>query len=550
MVRKKTISLKKRLLAEGALFGMLFTLAACNGGGTSAVNGGIGSGAEAENEKGDYRSLEVDSLGDLPDCTDKRDGLEAYVAEESVAYVCMDEKWIKLSKSSSSKAKSRELSSSTDKDAGSSSSLNIGGPVLPEGGTTSSSSTNNNGGAISLPLLAANANASYATNMYVSWLAYHFTTLENEAIYYPTIASDYVDVFSATYMPAGRVIWSAQSSGSYKNICGVDDATVPAMKYRACTVSEGIGYGMLLAYFNGDSQTFDALWNYTRGMKAYYNTKLMPWITRSFLSDDIDIASATDADIDIATALILMHYKTKRVDYLVDALTIVNAIWEQEIQQSDMLIYSGNTQMWKTDPVYNLSYFSPVAIRLFARVDPSHNWNGVLDAMYTYMAQVQDAGTGVFPDWSDASGAAKQPPNGAANNTYWLFHQESVRIPWHIAWDYYWYQDARAKAILDKLNAFIVDPSRANGDPTSTALATIYSWNLSVGADKSGIGAVPNQWLAAWCLTGISGNMSWLNNCTTAVNVATLANTTSSYYSDILLATFSQLLNGLYVRPY
>ena len=103
---------------------------------------------------------------------------------------------------------------------------------------------------------------------------------------------------------------------------------------------------------------------------------------------------------------------------------------------------------------------------------------------------------------------------------------------------------------MDKLNAFIADPSRANGDPTSLALAKMYSWNTSVGADLKGGSAVPNQWLAAWCLTGISGNTDWLNKCTAAVNQKWPSNSSTSYFSDILLSMYSQLLNGLYQRPF
>lgn len=292
-------------------------------------------------------------------------------------------------------------------------------------------------------------------------------TKDAESAYYASIAGDYKVVFPATYDDpsaggVGRVIWAAQS-GYYKAYCAVDDATVSTMRFRACTVSEGIGYGMLLAYFNNDVDAFNRLWNYTRGFRAYHNAKLMPWITMSFHWTEVDNSSATDADLDIATSLILMHYKMTAAGdaaaantYLTDALTFVNAIWEKEVNPSTLLIYSGDDDSWKkATSAYNLSYFSPVAIRLFAMVDPAHNWQGVLDANYAYMKKVQDAGTGVFPDWSDANGKAIDPNNGSAKNTYYTFNKESVRIPWRIAWDYYWYQEPRAAAILSKLNEFI-----------------------------------------------------------------------------------------------
>ena len=407
--------------------------------------------------------------------------------------------------------------------------------------------------------LATSANKATASSIYALWKGYHFVTKDAESAYYASIAGDYKVVFPATYDDpsaggVGRVIWAAQS-GYYKAYCAVDDATVSTMRFRACTVSEGIGYGMLLAYFNNDVDAFNRLWNYTRGFRAYHNAKLMPWITMSFHWTEVDNSSATDADLDIATSLILMHYKMTAAGdaaaantYLTDALTFVNAIWEKEVNPSTLLIYSGDDDSWKkATSAYNLSYFSPVAIRLFAMVDPAHNWQGVLDANYAYMKKVQDAGTGVFPDWSDANGKAIDPNNGSAKNTYYTFNKESVRIPWRIAWDYYWYQEPRAAAILSKLNEFI--SKKASGNPDDNALATNYSWDLSLGKDSPN-SSVSNQWYSAWCATGIAGNTTWLNKCTTGLNAKKLSNGPTSYFSDILTTMYSGLLNGLFVRPF
>lgn len=402
--------------------------------------------------------------------------------------------------------------------------------------------------------LASVADATAPAAIYQAWKPYHFVTMEDEAKYYTDIAGEFSYVFPAAYQPAGRVIWSTQSSGAYRFQCQETESLVGTMKYRGCTVSEGIGYGMLLTYFNNDNDAYTRLWNYSRGFRAYNNLKLTPWITKSFMYDQIDNSSATDADLDIATSLILQYYKTGKNEYLQDALVIAGAIWDKEVNPTTLLIMSGDTEMWHAaNPTYNLSYFSPVALRLFAKVDPSHNWEGVIDAMYAYMKKVQDAGTGVFPDWSDAEGVAVNPPNNAAGNdktgyTYHTFNKESVRIPWRIAWDYYWFQEERALEVLTKLNKFIVEKS--SGDPTADALAIQYSWNLDVGADYAKNTTIPTQWLAAWCATGLGNNSEWLEKCTAAVNKQTVGNNGSSYFTDILLGLYSSLLNGAFARPF
>jgi hypothetical protein len=259
--------------------------------------------------------------------------------------------------------------------------------------------------------------------------------------------------------------------------------------------------------------------------------------------------------LDIATSLIIMYLKTNIEGYLADARVIMAGIWDKEVKANMLL--SGDTPMWNGTGgktiVYNLSYFSPVALKLFAQYDnnPAHDWTSVLNTMYTYMANIQAAGTGVFPDWSDAT-TAVNPPNDAAGNaktgfTYYTFNKESVRIPWRIAWDYYWYQDERALAVLQKLNNFI--STKAAGDPGSKALSVNYTWNTALGADDTRNSAVSAQWLSAWCATGIGTNADWLKACTSAVNTKSVSNTASSYFSDILLVMYSQLLNGMYTRP-
>lgn len=415
----------------------------------------------------------------------------------------------------------------------------------------------NQGTAVAYPALATGANAAYAQVVYSTWKPFHYVNMEDEGLYYADFAPEFGYVF-ANYQPAGRVIWSTQSSGAYKYQCQNENAS-GTMKYRACTVSEGIGYGMLLTYVNGDRDAFIRLWNYSRAFRAYHNVNLTPWITKSFMYDEIDVSSATDADLDIATSLILQYYRTLAIDpasaaiFLQDAMVIANAIWEQEVEPNALLLMSGDTQMWHSaDPTYNLSYFSPVALRLFAMFDKTHNWTGVLDNMYAYMAKVQAAGTGVFPDWSNSAGIAVNPPNGAAGNsaatyTWHTFNKESVRIPWRIAWDYYWFQEPRALAVLTGLNNFIV--AKSAGDPASNALAIQYSWDPAKG-DYVKNTSVPTQWLAAWCATGIGTNPAWLNACTPLVNGLLPGNNGSSYFSDILLGLYSALLNGAFVRPF
>ncbi len=399
-------------------------------------------------------------------------------------------------------------------------------------------------------ILPATANVTVGQTWYALWKSIYFKTYAEEAALYPVAAMDWQTVFgpylSLGLMP-GRVVWDTNSDA----YCVIDEST-NSYKKRGCTVSEGIGYGMVLSVFAGDYEVLNALWTYNRGYRAYGgSTNLMPWKTGTYsyesFASTANSSSATDADLDIATSLILAYYNTGSADYLNDALLIINDLWDEEVSPTKLL-YSGNTPTWKKETsAYNLSYFSPVALKLFALVDPNHDWTGVLNTMYDFMMNIQAAGTGVFPDWVDYTGKAINPNNHSADKTYWMFHQESVRIPWRIAWDYYWTQDPRAAQVLTTLNNFI--SAKAGGDPAnldSDVGKTLYSAVPGMADSEPSKNLLPH-WHGAWCLTGMAGAQGWLDNCTAAFNARTI--TGFNYFPHILQTMYGELLNGMFVKP-
>ena len=427
----------------------------------------------------------------------------------------------------------------------------VPGPVVdPGAGTTPQPVTTQTYG-----ILPTTANALVSKSWYDAWKATYYKSYIEEAAAYPILAQDWGAIFSA-YTAAGmypaRIIWDT-SNDSY---CVIEECT-NSYKKRGCTVSEGIGYGMLLTLFAGDLEAYNALWVYNRGYRQYNGggiNNLMPWRTGTYsfesLGSAANASSATDADLDIATSLVIAHFMTGQPtsDYLNDALLVMASIWDAEISPT-LMIYSGNTPTWKTaTAAYNLSYFSPVALKLFVLVDPSHDWTGVLNKMYEYMIAVQNAGTGVFPDWSDANGAPIDPKNGSATKTYWRFHHEAVRIPWRIAWDYYWTQDPRALLVLKGMNDFIVNKTAGSPDKlTETAGGHIYSAVPSMPDSTLKKQSLQAHWHGAWCLTGMGVNQAWMDACTASFNQNSISG--FSYFPHILTTMYGELLNGLFIKP-
>jgi hypothetical protein len=127
-----------------------------------------------------------------------------------------------------------------------------------------------------------------------------------------------------------------------------------------------------------------------------------------------------------------------------------------------------------------------------------------------------------------------------------LFFQESVRIPWRIAWDYYWFGDDRAKSILKNLSDFIA--AKSNNDP---AQIPQMAFNYSTG-ELSGSKTAGEHYLGASCLSGLGVNSTWADACTAYFNqfpMSTTAGYGGMYFTQILQMMYSSLLNGKFVKP-
>lgn len=409
---------------------------------------------------------------------------------------------------------------------------------------------------VSLP---AGASVEVSNAMYQIWKNRWVITLEEEKAGGSTL--DY-DLFTsagavalitqktgANTVPA-RVIWD----GGTKKLGALDGMTTwrgeafqsVLQNKLGLSVSEGIGYGMLLAAVHEDWTTFNSLWAYNIIARDNSNYGLMPWRIHSF-SKIIDTQAAMDADIDVATSLIIAGAKTGNALYTNDAVELIGKLYTSGVHPQTLLILPGET--WKSRDVYNLSYFSPAAIKLFAAVDGAHDWNAVLNANYDYMAKVQAAGAvPLFPDWSNAAGVPVDPENGSAKSSYMLFDKESVRIPWRIAWDYYWNQDTRAQAILAAMANFIANSVSYNPEGLPK---TSYNYLTGVLSESKTTGL---HYTGEYCLMGLGVDQPWIDACyayfTAGVNAYPMQGYSGTYFLEILMNLFASLMNGNFVKPF
>jgi endoglucanase len=234
------------------------------------------------------------------------------------------------------------------------------------------------------------------------------------------------------------------------------------------TTSEGQSYTMLRAVWLDDKPTFDASWKWTVETLQRPKDHLFAWkwgktssTTYGVLVAEGGQNSASDADTDIALALVMAYARWQDRAYLDAAHAIITDIWEKEVIVVDGTPYMTADNLEKTVPnplaVINPSYLHPAAYRIFAKVDPAHPWQALVNSSYALIDRSIDAplGSGVGalpPDWiaiNKKDGSIVPLQSSESTN----FSFDAMRVPYRLALDYYWYKDPRASTLLQKMSA-------------------------------------------------------------------------------------------------
>jgi endo-1,4-beta-D-glucanase Y len=236
------------------------------------------------------------------------------------------------------------------------------------------------------------------------------------------------------------------------------------------TVSEGIGYGMLIAVNMNDKALFDGLWGYWQANATAGS--LMTWQVPG------GNGSATDADEDAAFALLLAS-KQWGGTYLNSAKTVIGNIWTSDIQSTGSgtipIPNGGSSYSGSGSSLTNPSYFAPAYYKVFATVDTGHNWAGVITNVYTYLTNIMSHGSanGLIPAWCQNNCTTAGGTSNANNNAY---QYDAHRVPWRIGLDACWNGNASAKSYVNTATNFwsgAVGTGAAG--PGLGALADIYA---------------------------------------------------------------------------
>ncbi|GHV12804.1 hypothetical protein AGMMS49938_06100 [Fibrobacterales bacterium] len=225
-------------------------------------------------------------------------------------------------------------------------------------------------------------------------------------------------------------------------------------------VSEGVGYGMLLALYSDDQTYFDKIYT---ASKKYYLNACNGW-RKPANGGNTESGSASDADEDIGAALIFADklqkkgiWETSSINYATEAQGVLDCI--HNYIRPDGGFPPGNS--W--DPGYNVGYFSPAWYRIFKKFDSNsgHDWQKVIDKSYSVIEATSSYDIGMVPDWSGHDGAM----GGGGYNTYLsgkAFFKDAIRVLWRIANDAIWFDEPRAKTFLQNSVKFINEKGGAS----------------------------------------------------------------------------------------
>lgn len=251
------------------------------------------------------------------------------------------------------------------------------------------------------------------------------------------------------------------------------------------TVSEGISYGMTFAAFMADSpssvyvERFDRLW-------AYWNANLsgnglMNWRVVGFTgaTGTDGGGSASDADIHVAQALLMMYEKFGIASYKTSAISMLALIYSKDVKGvttadgTKKLIMNGDS--WSPAFV-NPSYLDLDAIKLFEQYDTAHAWSTVYTDCLWLLLQNQAKNSAMYglpSNWCDYDG------NDVAGVTVKGHGYDACRTLEQIVSAY---DDFKDPAVYSYLNTIA---SNADLITKVTSATPVSSMALVIGVDGS-----------------------------------------------------------------
>ena len=248
------------------------------------------------------------------------------------------------------------------------------------------------------------------------------------------------------------------------------------------TISESIGYGMLLTAYHGEKEYFDGLFEFYKTKRTDYAYGLMGWEVSC--DGIVDPGSATDGDLDVTFALIVA-YKQWGGNYLEEAKNILSILKEYYFVKCGRGYYTMKPGgRFGGCNLTDLSYYSPGYFRVFEEVTGDSFWGTIAEHSYVILENGAHEETGLVPDWMTFDGI----PGGGGRTGYYSY--DACRTPWRFSFDYLWNGNATAREWCARITNFaasigassIVDGYELDGTPRGQYNNSSFVGGFAVGS--------------------------------------------------------------------
>jgi endo-1,4-beta-D-glucanase Y len=341
----------------------------------------------------------------------------------------------------------------------------------------------------------------------------------------------YMAGFTPTNLSSGdaTAIYAKWKREYLKSDCGLGTYRVEFQSPVGSTVSEGVGYGMLLTVYFADRTEFDGLWKFVQ--KNLNVNGLMGWkvTCAGFDQSAGGAGSATDGDIDIALSLVAAvdqwgeTYRQSALDYL------------KAIKTHDYTMCSATGRVMATDGDWdkgcrasNSSYWAPAYDRVFDEFTHDAFWGQAANDAIALWISNRNVTTGLVANAVNQDGTTTDGQNYVDYN--------GCRVPWRAVLDYLWYGTAGAKDVTDKITDW-VDP-RGPG-------------NLFDGYNTDGTFRAGSHWNGSDCFNGgyATAAMSKSQDRVDRFTKYFMSLTVDNYYETTLRALYALMLSGHFWKP-
>jgi len=260
-----------------------------------------------------------------------------------------------------------------------------------------------------------------------------------------------------------------ESWRAYVSLFIQKDGRVIDHKGGGFSTSEGQAYAMLRAVWMRDRAMFDktyrwALDNLNSGIRRDH---LWAWKWGKSPQGRwqvLDKAFASDADQDVALALILAANTWNEPKYLSEARAVLKDLWDLGTRSvaGRRYLLAGESLCQPQECKLNPSYCAPYAYRIFSQNDKSHSWAEIVDSSYSLL----DAAAGLTKTHLPADWVWLDMRSGSirlGNDKDSVFSYDAFRVFWRIALDARLFDEPRADKYLQKASSWLIEEWQKRG---------------------------------------------------------------------------------------